>query len=69
MIEDVYKVGLKLTQDECEVMRITSLEEMSFEEVEESVNLEAILSNKCDEAKEIDSRLTKANKNAGVFNF
>lgn len=80
LVEEAFKMGLQLNQRKCKVMRIgefpknkmlevnSSLGKMKFEEVEEFTYLGAKITSKCDEEKEIDYRIIKANKSAGALN-
>ena len=47
----------------------TYLGEMNFEEVDQFVSLGALIMNKREEAEEIDARLSKANRIAGIVNY
>ena len=47
----------------------TYLGQMNFEEVDQFVYLGALTTNKCEEVREIDARLSKANRIAGIMNY
>ena len=57
-----------IKKDKAEFRVCTYLGEMNFEEVDQFVYLEALIMNKCEEVREIDARLSKAYKIAGIMN-
>ena len=74
MIEETWQRGLQLNEMKSKVMKIkrikkdrtefrvcTNLEEMNFEEVGQFVYLGALITNRREEVKEIDVRLSKVN--------
>jgi Reverse transcriptase (RNA-dependent DNA polymerase) len=80
IVEAAFKMGLKVNQDKCKIMRLgesrldntfrvnTSLGEMAFEVVNEFVYLGARITYKCEEEREVDARIIKGNKSMGALN-
>ena len=52
---------VRIIKDRAEFRVCTYLGEMNFEEVDQFVYSGALITNKCDEVKEIDARLSKGN--------
>ena len=45
------------------------IKKMNFEHVDQFVYLGALISNKCEEVREIDAKLSKANRITGIMNY
>lgn len=81
MVEAAYKMGLQVNQEKNKIMRIgegkdlkakvevdAQLGKLKFEIVDEFVYLGARITSKCEEEKELEARLSKANRCAGAMN-
>ena len=58
----------RIKKDRTEFSVCTYLGEMKFDKVDQFVYLGALISNKCEEVREIDTRLGKANRIVGIMN-
>ena len=59
----------RIKKDRAECRVCTYLGDMNFDEVDQFVYLGALITNKCEEVKEIDARLSKVNRIAGIISY